>query len=303
MNTSVVQGEVWFLDVGQGHAAIVSSPNEVCIVDCPRRGVISVKDALAAAGVVHVAAIFVTHRDLDHCGGVPELLDAVDVGAIYMNFAWAVPPESAAKVRVKAMLSSIFSKAERDALPIRHVYAGESGSLGQAGWVVLAPTVYDAGRANLNDATNRASLVLEFALGTRRFLIMGDADHLTVGALLADAALDLNVDVLLVSHHGALLANLDELLVRTAPTHAVISVGRVNAYAHPHGATLTRIAAQPACRLLCTQVNHLCHVGPVNSSRCAGTVHFLVYDGDLLVEPDPAAHDAVIDTFDSPRCR
>ncbi|MCA1706857.1 MAG: MBL fold metallo-hydrolase [Actinobacteria bacterium] len=296
-----MSGTVTFLNVGQGHAAVVASDGTAAVVDCPHIGPDAVVSAIHEVGIDGVQAIFVTHRDLDHCAGVPDLLERLDVGTVYLNFAWAVPPESSAKVRVKAVLSSIFSKAERDAVPIEHVYAGAADTVGSAKWRVLAPTVYDAGRASLNDATNRASMVILWSLGARRFLIMGDADHVTIERLLASDA-DLTVDVLLASHHGAKIANTAALLDRATPSFAVISVGRVNAYGHPHEDTLHAMAHKAGCRIMCTQVNALCEPDHVTEPACAGSVRFVVDAGELTVEPSEGQHDVTIAGWSAPRC-
>lgn len=298
-----MSGAVAFLNVGQGHATVISSGGTAAaVVDCPHVGPDAVVATLAAGGIDAVQAIFVTHRDLDHCAGVPDLLDRLDVGTVYLNFAWAVPPASNAKVRVKAVLSSIFSKAERDAVPIEHVYAGSAGPVGDAAWKVLAPTVYEAGRAALNDATNRASMVIVWSVEGRRFLIMGDADHVTIDRLLATDA-ELTVDVMLVSHHGAQIANTRALLARTEPDYAVMSVGRVNAYGHPHPDTLEAMAERPGCRIMCTQVNNLCEAATGAGPPCAGTVIFEVdAAGTMTVSPSEAQHDETIAAWSSPRC-
>jgi competence protein ComEC len=46
------------------------------------------------------------------------------------------------------------------------------------------------------------------------------------------------VDVLKVAHHGSEDAGLDELLERSVPKLAVISVGADNPFGHPDGGTL-----------------------------------------------------------------
>lgn len=294
---------VTFLDVGQGHAAVVASKGAAAVVDCPYVGSDAVISALDEDALDGVRAIFVTHRDLDHCAGVPRLLDRLRVDCVYLNFAWAVPPESSAKIRVKSVLSSIFSKAERDAIPIEHLYADHTGDVGGAEWIVLAPTVYDAGRAALNDASNRASLVIIWSLGGRRFLMMGDADRRTIETLLADDV-DLTVDVLLASHHGAKIANTKELLDRTSALFAVISVGRGNAYNHPHQETLQTMAAKQGCRIMCTQVNLLCEPNHVAAPACAGSITFFVgADSSFTIDPSEEEHDLTIGGWTSPQCR
>ena len=51
------------------------------------------------------------------------------------------------------------------------------------------------------------------------------------------------VDVLKVAHHGSEDAGLGDLLERTMPRLAVISVGEDNTYGHPTAATLATLAA------------------------------------------------------------
>ena len=51
------------------------------------------------------------------------------------------------------------------------------------------------------------------------------------------------VDVLKVAHHGSDDAGLDDLLDRTRPRLAVISVGEDNPYGHPTPSTLATLAA------------------------------------------------------------
>ena len=62
------------------------------------------------------------------------------------------------------------------------------------------------------------------------------------------------VDVLKVAHHGSEDAGLGELLERTRPRLAVISVGEDNPYGHPTAATLGELAAHgsPPCAPIAT---------------------------------------------------
>ena len=52
------------------------------------------------------------------------------------------------------------------------------------------------------------------------------------------------VDVLKVAHHGSEDAKLDELLARSVPKLAVISVGAGNPYGHPADRTVTALREQ-----------------------------------------------------------
>jgi competence protein ComEC len=58
------------------------------------------------------------------------------------------------------------------------------------------------------------------------------------------------IDVLKVAHHGSADAGLGELLERSVPKLAVISVGEDNTYGHPTDATLAELRGHgvPALR-------------------------------------------------------
>jgi competence protein ComEC len=76
--------EVWFLDVGQGDAAIVhGAAGERWMVDAGRSP--RVVQALRRWGIRRLDAVVVSHGDADHAGGVPAVLCALDVGAVHIG--------------------------------------------------------------------------------------------------------------------------------------------------------------------------------------------------------------------------
>jgi competence protein ComEC len=79
------------------------------------------------------------------------------------------------------------------------------------------------------------------------------------------------VDLLKVSHHGSADAGLADLLDRTAPRLAVISVGERNPFGHPEPGTLSTLAA---------------HHVPVLRTDLAGTVTVDVSAGGAQVETE-----------------
>ena len=260
----------WFLNVGQGHATLATSADEALLIDCPGGMHDVVRSCLMdeASRLVHV---FITHRDLDHCGGVPAILDTVGAEHIHLNFGWALPPESDAKVRVKAVLSRIFSIAERDNLVLTNEYSGACGTMGTVSWELLAPTAVVVGVAALNDSVNTSSMVIRLTSNECRVLITGDADDATLKRLF-DGDIDLAADVLLVPHHGARLAKMAEFLSRVEPRVVVVSAGRVNAFGHPRLETLLEVANRQNVYLACTQVSKTCHSGKLSGAECAGSV-------------------------------
>ena len=296
---SVKPDRVWFLNVGQGHAALAISAGEAALVDCPGGKEDVVRSCLEdeAARLVHV---FVTHRDLDHCGGVPAILESAGADHIHLNFGWALPPESDAKIRVKAVLSRIFSIVERDSLSLTNEYEGANGTVGTVSWELLAPSITVVGVAALNDSVNTSSMVIRLTSNGCRVLITGDADDATLRRMF-DGGVDLAADVLLVPHHGARLANLAEFLAKVEPHVVVVSAGRVNAFGHPRIETLLEVANRANAYLACTQVSRTCHSGDLASPDCAGSVCVDLAQPPL-VRTAPTGHGDRVSGLDWPIC-
>jgi competence protein ComEC len=78
------------------------------------------------------------------------------------------------------------------------------------------------------------------------------------------------VDVLKVAHHGSDDAGLAELLERTRPELAVISVGEGNSYGHPTPATLATLAGH-GVRVLRTDRDGTVEIEAAGSSFEIGT--------------------------------
>ena len=58
---------------------------------------------------------------------------------------------------------------------------------------------------------------------------------------LAEEGIDLDSDILKVSHHGSKYSTIDEFLAKVSPQIAVIEVGKDNSYGHPTQEVLDRL--------------------------------------------------------------
>jgi competence protein ComEC len=292
--------DVWFVDVGQGHATVAVCHGRAMVIDCPARGADAVVALLDEHGD-NTDAILVTHRDLDHCGGIRRVVDRHPPAVLYMNPSYALPPSGTEKMKVRTVLRGIFSAADVHGVSVLPIHRGDSGTLADMGWDALAPTYRTVLDSSLTDATNRSSVVLRMSFDKRRVLITGDIDAAAIDALLKTGD-DISAYVLLVPHHGAVIRGLDRLVDAVDPRIAVISAGR-SAGTHPALPTLEGLAARASCRIMCTQVNRFCHAAAIGSPTCAGTIRVRLDTDEVTVEPSVAEHDQRIDSFASPVCR
>ena len=293
-----MSSEVHFLDVGQAHATVAINDDSALVVDCPREGVQQATELLNKLILEHFD-IVVTHQDMDHCAGVPNLLQRFGTRStiLYMNPVGRPEPEK--RPRVRAVLQGILSAVEDVGAKTAGADTATVGNTGSICWSVLAPSYSKILPANLvGNVVNRLSVVVLVRIGRFTFLIPGDIDDTTARELLYSSA-NLRADVFLIPHHGAKLATIDQLLDAVDPEHAVISAGRKKT--HPHIDTLTAVASH-TCRLMCTQATRHCHSDDLADKHCAGTVVFDLSKNSLSVAPSPADHRTRIGQLESPAC-
>jgi competence protein ComEC len=208
------------LDVGQGDSILLDPPDgDPVLVDTgPARD--GVEDRLRELGIRRLAAIVITHDQSDHAGDLERLLDSVGVDRLV--YGRADP-----RLRGAALAAG--------AEPYRLAQGGELDS-GRLQLSALWPP-----RELLGDRSedpNVLCLVMVAHWHHFSMLLTGDAEAESV-------PIDPGpVDVLKVAHHGSEDAGLDELLARSVPKLAVISVGAGNPYGHPADRTVTALREQ-----------------------------------------------------------
>jgi competence protein ComEC len=120
---------------------------------------------------------------------------------------------------------------------VERVAEGSEIDSGALRLVVLWPSRTALDAAYRGEDPNRLALVTVARWHGFSMLLTADAEAESV-------PLDPGpVDVLKVAHHGSADAGLGELLARTVPRLAVISVGAGNPYGHPAASTLADLAA------------------------------------------------------------
>lgn len=93
-------------------------------------------------------------------------------------------------------------------------------------------------------ASNEHSVVLHVRHGMRSLLLTGDAEIDSERRMVTRYGPLLRADVLKVGHHGSGTSSEEDFLRTVSPTHAVITVGRLNRFRHPKRDVLARLHAK-----------------------------------------------------------
>jgi competence protein ComEC len=211
---------VTIFDVGQGDAILLQPPRAPAVlVDGGPPGD-ELVEKLGDAGVGELGAAIVTHEQSDHDGGLLEALGAMPIGALlYARLS-------------RATLAEVHSAG----IDTRRIAAGAGLRAGSLHLDVLWPPQEALGPSAAGEDPNRLALVILARWHRFSMLLSADAEGETI-------PLDPGpIDVLKVAHHGSDDAGLADLIERTSPRLAVISVGMDNPYGHPTPGTLATLA-------------------------------------------------------------
>jgi competence protein ComEC len=237
---------IHFLDVGQGDSALITFPNgENLLIDGGGKGRFNrisiqneyedepvifepdtqtigemvVSNFLWQKGYSKIDYILATHADADHIQGLSDVARNFRVRA-------AIFGRTPLKNFEFAELYSILQKRGIESLTVSR---GEALTFGDVKVEVLFPEKDDNAEA-ISD--NNHSLVLRITYGERSFLMTGDIEKETEGALL-NAPEFVRTDVIKVAHHGSATSSTENFVKASKAKLAIISVGKQSQFGHP----------------------------------------------------------------------
>jgi competence protein ComEC len=211
--------EVVAWDVGQGSAILVRTASHSLLFDTGPKysshsdaGQRIVVPTLRAMGE-RLDAVVVSHKDIDHAGGMAA------VQAAWPDARW---------------LSSF------DAAPDRHCLAGQQWNWDGVGFEMLHPSLQhfdEQGGARLN--SNAMSCTLRVSNAAVSAWLSGDLDA-EQETRLALANPELRATLLVSPHHGSRTSSSPVLLNTLRPSWVMVQAGFRNRFGHPSPVVLTR---------------------------------------------------------------
>ena len=222
---------VKMLDVGQGDAILIRTPDETILIDTGDTDeAAKLKAAFDKEGVKTIDKLIITHPHRDHLGGSAMVFQNYAVKAVYDNGQPTTPKF------YRDYLKTIKVKN----IPYKTLRDGDRLDFGGGvSFTILSPTeemVQEGGReADGKINLNLNSLVGRLAYGNFAMMFTGDAEKPTEQALLKrHPAGDLRCQVLKAGHHGSKTSSSLAFLKAVQPEVALISCGAGNSYHHPH---------------------------------------------------------------------
>ena len=192
LTCSSAQAKVELLaaSVGKGDALLLRTGGYTCLIDAGKNDAQDqLEKILKKLEIRRLDAVFITHTDKDHTGGLKWLRKSeIEIGSIYASRYYPGTTEKKHQA-VKT--------AEKLGLQVNWLGAGDQVMLGESGAVldVLSPSVEIPGNEDDN------SLVMMFSGPDGRILFTGDMEAMQEMSLFSGNP-DLKCDVLKVPNHG-----------------------------------------------------------------------------------------------------
>ena len=216
---------IYFLDVGQGDAILISQGQNQVLIDGGPSGQILLEKLgrYIPFWDRKIETVIETHPDQDHIDGLASVLENYRVGVF---------------IKSKAESDSQIAKRINDLLQEKKInnFKAEKNIDLKFLEADLKILLADVGT---KDDTNIGSVVTKLTFGKNTFLLTGDLPSEGEAKILNDA--EIKSAVLKVGHHGSKYSTSPEFLEAVSPQTAIISVGKNNRYGHPAPEIIDRL--------------------------------------------------------------
>jgi len=220
---------VKMLDIGQGDALLIRSPEQTILVDS---GDVDKREELVkllrAEKVSEIDKLITTHPHADHLGGAY---------AVLKNFTVKEALDNGQPTTNKTYQTYLKLLKEKK-VAYKTLRAGDKVDFGGgASLEVFNPTDGDVKKGG---DLNNNSIVGKLTYGKFSMLLTGDCEANREKVLMEEYGQSLQADVLKAPHHGSKTSSNRNFLKLVAPKDVLISCGAGNDYGHPHKEILNK---------------------------------------------------------------
>lgn len=252
--------KIHFIDVMQGDAILIQYEEANYLIDSGKnRSDDKLLNYLQENGVNTIQAILLTHPDYDHLGEFEDLIESES----FQIEKFIKNQDTATTLSYGRLMDDLQSYG----IPLQ-IVDYQSDLNWNVETDILSPN-YE----NDFDSANENSIVIKLQFGEISFLLMGDSEEDNNNDLLNQY--DMNIDILKVSHHGAVNGTNQAFIDETTPAISILSSGN-NSYGHP-ALSVTQMLLDSDSFVFSTADDYLTHTNGSDD---------VTADDDILVETD-----------------
>ncbi|RDW17196.1 ComEC/Rec2 family competence protein [Oceanobacillus chungangensis] len=214
---SLSEMQVHFIDVGQGDSILIQTPTEktILIDGGPPKAGKKVVAYLNKLGINNIDLLIATHPDVDHIGGLKEVMKAVKVKQIL----------DSGKLHFTNTYANYALEIRKQGIPTKVAKTNDRIQLDPE----LRIKVLNSNGKNKNN--NQSSLVLKISFKKMDFLLMGDVEMEQEKNLLENH--NLEAEIIKIAHHGSDTSSAFRFLNEVNPQIAILTYRIGNDYGHP----------------------------------------------------------------------
>lgn len=209
------------LDVGHGQAIIAELPGgKTILFDAgslthKNPGQRVVMPFLQTIGIDTIDAVFISHDDIDHLNGIPEIAALCKIKKVYVNSGFIENTKSSSSA---SYLKQILGDMN---IPLTHI--DEFSLRSDAKVTPIWPTNEIGLEKSIGDNDKSQVTLIEYA--GRKVLLTSDIETAAQQAVL-DNNPDLNIDVIVMPHHGSKVNLVDSFIEKLDAETAIISCAK-----------------------------------------------------------------------------
>ena len=215
--------EVIFLDIGQGDAIFIETPqqHQILIDGGPSSKILEKLGKNLPFWDRTIDLVILTHPEKDHLSGLIEVLKRYKIENILWTGIKRDTPE----------YNEWLKLIKKEGAKIFIAKAGQKIVAQKSIFQILNPSENLEGETIKN--SNDTSIVIKLVFGENSFLFTGDISK-SVEKKFLNEKVNIDSDVLKVGHHGSKTSSSEDFLAVVSPIISVISSGKNNSYGHPH---------------------------------------------------------------------
>lgn len=235
-NTPVLR--VAFLDVGQGDSTFIESPTGMQVLIDGGRGSAVLGRLRSVMGFFDrdIDMVVATHPDMDHIGGLIDVLTRYKVGTILMTENVSDTPA----------FGAFLDLVQKEGAQLVYARRGQVFDFGKSSYGSTTLTILFPDHDPSGLESNMSSIVARLVYGESEYMLTGDSPKEIEEYLVSLGTSTLQSDVLKAGHHGSHTSSAETFVTAVNPTYAIISAGKDNSYGHPHKETIDTLTSAGA---------------------------------------------------------